>query len=110
MKKIIFFVLVTSLASLILSVPAYAKTPGEKLDKTLDKVKDTYQISKEKVNDLYEDAKGKAKDTYNDSKETVNDLYEYSREKVKDKYIESKEKANDLYEDSKEKAKDKYND
>lgn len=62
-----------------------AGTPGETLDKGIEKSKEAYEQAKDKVKDTYEDAKIKAKDLYDKSKEKVKE--------AKEKYNEALDKA-----------------
>lgn len=63
----------------------YSDTVGEKLDKSIEKVKDASRNATEKAKDTYRDVKEKAKDTYHDAKESAKDKYNEVKEKLREK-------------------------
>ncbi|MBA2369699.1 MAG: hypothetical protein H0V82_11840 [Candidatus Protochlamydia sp.] len=72
MKKINFFAVFCGIiCALTITTSAYAKTVGEKLDKTVDKVSEGYKDAKNKGQEKYESTKENAKEKYNDGLEKL---------------------------------------
>ncbi len=93
MKKLNLLTLLCGIIGVLtFSNNSYAKTAGERLDNTIDKVSDEYDNAKDSAKDNYEKAKDYSKEKYDNTKNSLKNNYEKTKDYTKEKYNEGLEK------------------